>query len=125
MIKKHRILWAEALCVVVVCVLHPRILGWINLYVLYLALVFLVISAMHEERIEGVNNKFSRSVLVFTLLTLSLVYLVPFFPWLYIIPFRGDWVHLFEFIAVTSGSLAVFGWITLIVGAFDDETNKK
>ena len=57
MIKKHRILWAEALFVGVVYILHPRLFGWIDSDVLFLILAFLVLLAMHEESQNDHTNR--------------------------------------------------------------------
>lgn len=125
MISKHRILWAEALCVGVICFVYPRFFGWIDFYVFYLALAFLVLLAMHEE-CKSVNEKVPKSSMALILLAFIMFYAAPFFPALDIVPgkFTGR-SNLFSFIGFGSGCFGFFIWKGDISGTLDDETIEK
>ena len=125
MISKHRILWAEALCVGVICLVYPRFFGWIDFYVFYLALAFLVLLAMHEE-CKSVNEKVPKSSMALILLAFIMFYAAPFFPALDIVPgkFTGR-SNLFSFIGFVSGCFGFFIWKGDISGTLDDETIEK
>jgi len=124
MIKKHQVLWAEALCVGVVCVLHPRVLGWVDYFVPYLTLVFLVLLAMYEES-RAANKKVPKVAFALTLLAFIMFYAAPFFPAL---DFSGRW-------GGDSNLLGLIGWFSFIFGFFiwkgntygtlDDQTSEK
>lgn len=126
MIKKHRILWAEALFFGVICVAHPTFLGWIDFYVLYLVLAFLVLLAMHEES-QTVNKTLPKLSVVLTLLAFITFYVASFFPALDIVPGKGGTgpSNLFSFIGFISGLFALWSWRGNIVGTFDEKTNEK
>ena len=128
MIKKHRILWAEALCVCVVCVLHPRVLGWVDFLVPYLVLAFLVFLAMYEES-RAANKKVPKVAFALTLLAFILIYVARFFPALDgIVPTRsgtGENGNLLVFLGFMSGFIGVLGWKAHIDGEVDDGTNWK
>lgn len=124
MISKHRILWAEALCVGVICFVYPRFFGWIDFYVFYLALAFLVLLAMHEE-CKSVNEKVPKSSMALILLAFIMFYAAPFFPALDIVPLRYGWYNLFSFIGFVSGCFGFFIWKGDISGTLDDETIEK
>ena len=124
MIKKHRILWAEALCVGVVCFLHPRFFGWVDFYVFYLALAFLVLLAMHEES-QVANRTVPKLAVALILLAFIMFYAAPFFPALDIVPLRYGWYNLFSFIGFVSGCFGFFIWKGDISRALDDKTSEK
>ena len=126
MISKHRILWAEALCVGVICFVYPRFFGWIDFYVFYLALAFLVLLAMHEE-CKSVNEKVPKSSMALILLAFIMFYAAPFFPVLDIVPGKccSGPSNLFSFIGFVSGCFGFFIWKGDISGTLDDETIEK
>jgi len=126
MISKHRILWAEALCVGVICFVYPRFFGWIDFYVFYLALAFLVLLAMHEE-CKSVNEKVPKSSMALILLAFIMFYVAPFFPVLDIVPGKccSGPSNLFSFIGFVSGCFGFFIWKGDISGTLDDETIEK
>jgi hypothetical protein len=127
MIKKHRILWAEALCVGVVCVLHPRVLGWVDYFVPYLTLAFLVLLAMYEES-RSANKEVPKVGYALTSLAFILVYVARFFPSLDgIVPtrFGTEGINLLVFLGFMSGFIGVLGWKAHIDGEVDDGTNWK
>ena len=126
MISKHRILWAEALCVGVICFVYPRFFGWIDFYVFYLALAFLVLLAMHEE-CKSVNEKVPKSSMALILLAFIMFYVAPFFPVLDIVPGKccSGPSNLFSFIGFVSGCFGFFIWKGDISGTLDDETSEK
>ena len=127
MIKKHRILWAEALFVGVVYILHPRLFGGIDSDVLFLILAFLVLLAMHEES-QAANKTVPKLAMALISLTFILFYAVPFFPmldgWA---PMQGPGRkrHLFPFLAVFSGVFGYLKWQEHTYGTLDDETIEK
>ena len=126
MIKKHWILWAEALFAGVVCFVHPTFLGWIDFYVLYLVLAFLVLLAMHEEG-QAVNKPVPKLSVVLTLLAFIMFYVAPFFPVMDIVPGKGGTgpSNLFSFIGFVSGLYGFFIWNGPIYRTLDDENNEK
>ena len=126
MISKHRILWAEALCVGVICFVYPRFFGWIDFYVFYLALAFLVLLAMHEE-CKSVNEKVPKSSMALILLAFIMFAVAPFFPVLDIVPGKccSGPSNLFSFIGFVSGCFGFFIWKGDISGTLDDETIEK
>ena len=126
MISKHRILWAEALCVGVICFVYPRFFGWIDFYVFYLALAFLVLLAMHEE-CKSVNEKVPKSSMALILLAFIMFYAAPFFPVLDIVPGKccSGPSNLFSFIGFVSGCFGFFIWKGDISGTLDDQTSEK
>lgn len=126
MIKKHRILWAEALCVGVVCFLHPRFFGSVDFYVFYLALAFLVLLAMHEES-QVANRTVPKLAVALILLAFIMFYAAPFFPVLDIVPGKccSGPSNLFSFIGFVSGCFGFFIWKGDISGTLDDETSEK
>ena len=124
MISKHRILWAEALCVGVICLVYPRFFGWIDFYVFYLALAFLVLLAMHEES-QIANKTVPKLAAALILLAFIMFYAAPFFPALDIVPGRYGWYNLFSFIGFVSGCFGFFIWKGDISGTLDDETIEK
>jgi hypothetical protein len=126
MIKKHRILWAEALFFGVVCISYPRFLGWIDLYVIYLVLAFLVLLAMHEES-QIANKTVPKLAAALILLAFIMFYDAPFFPVLDIVPGKccSGPSNLFSFIGFVSGCFGFFIWKGDISGTLDDETIEK
>ena len=126
MIKKHRILWAEALFFGVVCISYPTFLGWIDLYVIYLVLAFLVLLAMHEAS-QTVNKTVPKLAVVLTLLAFIMFYAAPFFPVLDIVPGKccSGPSNLLSFIGFVSGLFALWSWGGHTYGTLDDETNEK
>ncbi|MDA9950729.1 hypothetical protein N9D28_01345 [Luminiphilus sp.] len=125
MIKKHRILWAEALFFGVVCISYPRFLGWIDLYVIYLVLAFLVLLAMHEAS-QTVNKTVPKLAVVLTLLAFIMFYAVPFFPILdNLVPTKSGSSNLLSFIGYVSGLFALWSWGGHTYGSLDDETIEK
>ena len=126
MIKKHRILWAEALFVGAVCVFYPRFFGWVDFYVLFLVLAFLVLLAMHEES-QIVNKTVPKSAASLILFAFIMFYAGPFFPALDIVPGKccSGPSNLFSFIGFVSGCFGLFIWKGDISGTLDDETIEK
>ena len=128
MIKKHRILWAEALFVGVVYILHPRLFGWIDSDVLFLILAFLVLLAMHEES-QAANKTVPKLAMALISLTFIMLYAIPFFPMLdNMAPRQGggtDKRHLFPFLAIFSGTFGYLKWQEHTYGTLDDETIEK
>ena len=125
MIKKHRILWTEALCVGGICFVYPRFFGWIDFYVLHLALAILVLLAMHEE-CKSVNEKVPKSSMALTLLAFIMFYAAPFFPALDIVPSKwGGNDNLLVLIGWFSGVFGFFIWKGNTYGTLDDETSEK
>ena len=126
MIKKHRILWAEALFVGVVYILHPRLFGWIDSDVLFLILAFLVLLAMHEES-QAANKTVPKLAMALISLTFILFYAVPFFPMLdgRTPNYTSDSGHLFSYLGVFSGIFGYLNWHEHTYGTLDDETIEK
>ena len=126
MIKKHRILWAEALFVGVVYILHPRLFGWIDSDVLFLILAFLVLLAMHEES-QAANKTVPKLAMALISLTFIMFYAVPFFPMLDGMPSRygGDSGNLLSFLGIFSGIFGYLNWQEHTYGTLDDETSEK
>ena len=127
MIKKHRILWAEALFVGVVYILHPRLFGWIDSDVLFLILAFLVLLAMHEES-QAANKTVPKLAMALISLTFILFYAVPFFPMLDgVTPSYGpsDSGNLLSFLGIFSGIYGYLNWQEHTYGTLDDETSEK
>ena len=126
MINKHRILWAEALCVGVVCFLHPRFFGWVDFYVFYLAFAFLVLLAMHEES-QVANRTVPKLAVALILLAFIMFYAAPFFPALDIVPARGGgrYHNLLLVIGWFSGLFGFFIWKGNTYGTLDDETSEQ
>jgi hypothetical protein len=125
MIKKHRILWAEALCVGVVCFLHPRFFGWVDFYVFYLALAFLVLLAMHEES-QVANRTVPKLAVALILLAFIMFYAAPFFPALDIVPSKwGGTANLLGLIGWFGGIFGFFIWKVNTYGTLEDETSEK
>ena len=127
MISKHRILWAEALCVGVICFVYPRFFGWIDFYVFYLALAFLVLLAMHEES-QAANKTVPKLAMALISLTFILFYAVPFFPMLDgVTPSYGpsDSGNLLSFLGIFSGIYGYLNWQEHTYGTLDDETSEK
>ena len=124
MIKKHRILWAEALFFGVVCISYPRFLGWIDSDVLFLILAFLVLLAMHEES-QAANKTVPKLAMALISLTFILFYAVPFFPMLDGMPsgYDSDTGNLLSFLGMLSGIFGYLNWQEHTYGTLDDETS--
>lgn len=128
MIKKHRILWAEALFVGVVYILHPRLFGWIDSDVLFLILAFLVLLAMHEES-QAANKTVPKLAMALISLTFILFYAVPFFPMLDgltgSIGGSSDSGNTLSLLGIFSGIFGYLNWQEHTYGTLDDETSEK
>ena len=125
MIKKHRILWAEALFVGVVYILHPRLFGWIDSDVLFLILAFLVLLAMHEES-QAANKTVPKLAMALISLTFILFYAVPFFPMLDGWDGgSGDSGNTLSLLGIFSGIFGYLNWQEHTYGTLDDETSEK
>ena len=128
MIKKHRILWAEALFVGVVYILHPRLFGWIDSDVLFLILAFLVLLAMHEES-QAANKTVPKLAMALISLTFILFYAVPFFPMLDGLTGSrgggGDSGNTLSLLGIFSGIFGYLNWQEHTYGTLDDETSEK
>ena len=109
-----------------VCISYPRFLGWIDLYVIYLVLAFLVLLAMHEES-QIANKTVPKLAAALILLAFIMFYDAPFFPVLDIVPGKccSGPSNLFSFIGFVSGCFGLFIWKGDISRALDDKMSEK